>query len=351
MRCLLYRSVVVVATSVLMLAGLGCGQSQRTDSEPSVSPKPALIAWAVGDGGTLLATADGVTWSALQSSTKQDLNAASFVDSTYGWVVGSGGTILHTDDGGTNWTAQDSGTTDDLQSVKFADRMHGWAVGLRGTILATTDGGSSWVVQHSEARVDLFGVTFCDASHGWAVGAPATIIATADGGAHWRTQWENHGPAAFLFSVDSSDPSRAWAVGSFEKGAKLALAVTTADGGRSWVKRRCETDQMLRGLYVADETHGWAVGGATILATADGGVQWRVENWTGVAQPDSVDLKGVAFLDSQRGWAVGKAYSSSGGAVAVTLFTADGGAAWHLQHSIAGTGLNGVATARAGSGP
>ena len=145
-------------------------------------------AWAVGGGGTILATADGgKSWAAQTSGTRADLLSVQFQsDGQHGWAVGDHGTILATADGGKSWAAQTSGTRADLLSVQFQpDGQHGWAVGFYGTILATADGGKSWAAQTSGTRADLWSVQFQPdgrGQHGWAVGAGGTIMATADGG-------------------------------------------------------------------------------------------------------------------------------------------------------------------------
>src|SRR5215470_12244769 len=72
-------------------------------------------------------------------------------DSTRAWAVGAGGTILATTDGGKTWTPQTSGVAAALWSVHFhAEGQRGWAVGEGGTILATTDGGKTWTPQTSK---------------------------------------------------------------------------------------------------------------------------------------------------------------------------------------------------------
>ena len=89
----------------------------------------------------------GDDWSAQSSGTTSWLMAVSFVDASHGWAVGTGGTILATSDGGATWTAQRSGTSQALEGVAFVDASHGWAVGTGGTILATTNGGATWSAQ------------------------------------------------------------------------------------------------------------------------------------------------------------------------------------------------------------
>lgn len=125
----------------------------------------------------------------------QRLNAVEFVDDNRGWAVGGAGTIVATKDGGTSWAAQTSGTTYSLFDVTFVDADRGWAVGGAGTILSTTDGGVTWTAQSSGTSTTFQAVTFPDAMCGWAVGGLGVILATTDGGQSWKYQNIGPGPA------------------------------------------------------------------------------------------------------------------------------------------------------------
>ena len=78
-----------------------------------------------------------------------DLSGVAFSDANHGWAVGAGGTIIATTDGGATWNPQTSNVTADLSGVAFSDADHGWAVGAGGTIIATSDGGATWNPQTS----------------------------------------------------------------------------------------------------------------------------------------------------------------------------------------------------------
>src|SRR5665811_1658454 len=79
---------------------------------------------------------------------RDSLLAVSFTDASHGWAVGASGTILATTNGGSIWAAQTSGTTDALRAVTFTDAGHGWAVGDSGTILVASD-GRTWSARSS----------------------------------------------------------------------------------------------------------------------------------------------------------------------------------------------------------
>lgn len=80
------------------------------------------------------------------------LNGVDFSDSAHGWAVGEGGALLATADGGATWKAQNSGSGQWLTDVSFADSNFGWAVGDAGvgstSILATSNGGATWSKQY-----------------------------------------------------------------------------------------------------------------------------------------------------------------------------------------------------------
>ena len=78
------------------------------------------------------------------SGTTDDLYAVSFVDDSYGWAVGSGGTILATSNGGATWSRQISHTTYTLETVTATSLWDAWVGGDYGTVLATSSGGNVW---------------------------------------------------------------------------------------------------------------------------------------------------------------------------------------------------------------
>ena len=230
--------------------------------------------WAVGEGGTILATVDGgVTWAAQISGTTKGLRAVAFTDATHGWVVGYD-VILLTKDGGATWNTQrtwSGGNSEYFFGVSFADDTHGWAVGGGGHIFATTDGGVTWTPQDSGSSVHLSGVAFADATHGWAVGNDGTILVTKNGGALWSTQ--RSGPNTdYVNSVAFSDATHGWAVG-WDEDAGAGTILATTDGGATWRAQSSGVSTYLGAVAFGDSMHGCAVGnGGVILTTTTGGL-------------------------------------------------------------------------------
>ena len=101
--------------------------------------------WAVGDAGSVLATADGgLTWSGQSSGTPLALAKVRFVDARIGWVAGSYGEVLRTTDGGTTWQRSSFGRNDAVQDFGAADANAAWLTTFSNEGYVTHDGGVSW---------------------------------------------------------------------------------------------------------------------------------------------------------------------------------------------------------------
>ena len=156
----------------------------------------SVDAWAVGNGGTIVATTnDGATWAPQTSGVKSDLLSVVFISTSNGWAVGTGGVILHTTDGGTTWTPQKSNTKHTLEGIAFGDTTHGYAVGDDGVIVATSDGGTTWTKQVTHTTTDLDSVATTIYPSEWAttgdyhdaiaVGGNGIVLMTTDAGVTW----------------------------------------------------------------------------------------------------------------------------------------------------------------------
>ena len=138
-------------------------------------------ALAVGEGGTVLRSADGgVSWGAVTSGTRANLKCVAFgADRTTTLAVGDGGVVLRSEDRGKSWGAVTSGTQANLRGVAFgADGKTALAVDYGGAVERTRDGGVSWGAVTSGTQPSLRGV---------ALGADGkTALAVGEGGAVLR---------------------------------------------------------------------------------------------------------------------------------------------------------------------
>ena len=179
----------------------------------------------MGDGGTILTSPDGVTWTARTSGTTQILRGVVYGGSQF-VAVGYNGTILTSPDGVT-WTPQTSGTTNLLFGVGY-DGSQLVAVGDGGTILTSPD-GVTWTAQTSGTAYRLYRVGY-DGSQFVAVGYNGTILTSPDG-ATWTA--DTSGTTNLLNSI-AYDGSQFVAVGG------NGTILTSGGGGTIVIEK--ETD-------------------------------------------------------------------------------------------------------------
>jgi YVTN family beta-propeller protein len=288
-------------------------------------------AWAVGDNGTILATADGGGhWVPQVAGATGGLEAVWFSDPLHGWAGGTacggricGGAVLATTNGGVTWTSQTlPANVPSLVGIDFVDNLHGFAVsrfanspGISPSLIATVDGGVTWTVQAPPIEGHFQAVHFVNASRGWVVGQQGLTETTANGGSSWTVQ----GLASLLQRVSFTDNVNGWAVGT------QGTILRTANGGASWVVQTSNSGGQLAGVKFLDSLHGWAVGSGGVYATTDGGT-----TWTNPAVLD-LQLNGVSLVDATHGWAVG-----NGG----VIFMTSDGTTWTQENVPAAVGLD-----------
>lgn len=143
------------------LAALNDGKLVTADLDPlggrsvhAVKAGP-LQSWAVGDGGLVLTSSDGVKWGAVDLGLPPAVLAACdfrcvTAVGDHVWVAGRpGSVVLHSGDAGKTWDVQKTGLTAAVNAVCFLDDKTGWLAGEFGTVAGTTDGGKTWKVQRA----------------------------------------------------------------------------------------------------------------------------------------------------------------------------------------------------------
>ena len=286
--------------------------------------------WAVGDRGVIWATSDGGrNWQLQRSPTSCRLESVQFLDTLHGWAVGgfthpythhTSGVVVRTRDGGRTWQSIPDRTLPALKHVKFSDARHGWAAGDASPLYASgifksEDGGREWApvpkgTTHGWAAADFSGdksgaligrdgqacvttpahvraskmakldkrpirrLVLAGGGAGWLVGDGGQVLITRDGGNSWM-------PPPTLPPIGNQFDFAAIAV--FKEHCWIAgnpgtCVLHSADGGRTWETLFTQQRAPIRALCFLDENRGWAVGSlGTILATRDGGRNWRVQ--------------------------------------------------------------------------
>jgi len=264
--------------------------------------------WAVDFEGVIRATADGGrTWNVqYRSAPLNRIKDVQFLDSSYGWAWGTTDEILRTTNGGRRWERHTIRTASEINKVHFADSSRGWAVGWKGAILSTGDGGRTWWTATAGLRNEFTSMFFADASHGWVTGMGGTILATQNGGRTWEPQ--RSGESGNLHAVDFVDLNHGWAAG--EK------ILSTTDGGKTWSPQKSFGNEYISSLEFLDRDRGWAIGsvqvqregggtGTFVLATSDGGQQWRRSQLDAASSLEAVRFVGTTTT----GWAVGESFA------------------------------------------
>ena len=300
-----------------------------------------------------------------------ELASVFFANPDRGWAVGDRGVIWHTRDGGRNWRVQETPFTCRWEAVQFLDENTGYVVGAitqphthltRAVLLKTRNGGDTWTEIRTDTLPGLRGVKFFDAKAGWIWGDtsglyPTGVFRTNDGGQTWTPI--SKGNTTGWIAGDFRDPRSGAVAGQANElglvaGVEIRPSRTTDLGLR-----------YLRQMKLGAATDGWLIGdGGLVLSTNDSGFTWTApasalpsaaahfdfralatygshcwiagspgtyvfhspdngKTWQQQKTDQFAPLKSLAFLDENRGWAVG--------ALGTILHTRDGGKSWRPQ--------------------
>lgn len=139
-------------------------------------------------------------------------------------------------------------------------------------------------------------------------------------------EWQNPLPQGnFLRSMEAVDANHVW------YGTSAGIVLHSSDGGNTWELQQTPSTAFIKGIDFVDTQFGWAVGteeerdiNPVVLHTTDGGL-----TWTRQSLPEGynalLSLAAVQFLDRQRGWVVGD--------FGLAFYTEDSGTTWQ-KHQI-----------------
>lgn len=243
---------------------------------------------AVGErGAVLLSDDDGRHWRQAQTvPVSLLLTGVSFANERHGWAVGHGGSILATADAGETWVVQRLHLDEDrpLFAVHFLDARRGVAVGLWSLVLVTDDGGATWVerpmppsASGRKADLNLFDLFADGQGRLYATAERGQVLVSEDRGDSWS-------------ALDTGYKGSLWCGLALPGGVLLAggqrgTLLRSEDGGRHW--RTLETGGRSAITALAVGRDGIVAVGLDgfVARSADGGLSFRREQ-----RPDTAAL-------------------------------------------------------------
>ena len=269
---------------------------------------------AVGNDGAIQTSSNGLAWTTQTSGNTRNLSGVTYGNGLF-VVVGDFGTILTSPDG-VNWSGRNSGTGYDLHGVTYGSSTF-VAVGDNGTILTAPD-AATWTSASSGITTALNAVTYADSTF---VAVGANGILTSPDGAAWTTaaSYTNLsavaygngtfvviGPYSEIFtspdgvswnytaSLSGSLSSVAYGNGTFvavgtNSDDDETGAIWTSPDGNTWTARNT--------AITYDKLNAMAYGNGTFVTVGDGSILTSLDGVSYVARAteDNYNLNGIAF--------------------------------------------------------
>ena len=248
-------------------------QFQGEESLDAIEYEQGLYV-AVGENGYVLTKTNESTW--LRSTSFPDTTANLLdIDIRYPniWITGESAAIYYSGDAGQTWSTQTSPIDGILNSVSFLNDKVGWIVGDNGLLLSTTDAGITWGSGNSGVSVNLNDILIT-------VGVlTARMWIAADDGLVLASSGTNLGLE--FTELESSTTQDLY-------------DITSPIDGVAYIAGANQTVVGLRGPY-------------------EGEIQKL--NDTTFSQSSTSDFFGIAFVDADKGIAVGDLmyYTTTGG--------------------------------------
>lgn len=300
---------------VLVLSGTASAQFSVVEVPTSrslydVTYSDAVHAFAVGDSGTILYSADGGTsWEDQSLSTSTPFTEVSFFNATTGLILDGG--LLRTTDSGNSWqrVVLSWFPTEVFTDLFILDGQKAFLSGDGGTLMMSNDMGASWQTVLSDTlRRGPWLLHFLNKDLGYSIrgggGTLNQLFKTQDGGANWsiidfQSGGDQHTVLEDIHFVSES-------VG-FVGGWYNPILKKTTDGGLNWQNVYSEGlfgAPQLYGFHFISANNAYAFGWyGYIYKSINGG-----ENWYLATTNDTLgrSIRAMDFADSQRGVAVGE---------------------------------------------
>lgn len=279
----------------LLLAGrvaVGASSGDAIDRASVMvrSPDRAVMLGATPAGGRIIAVGergfialsddDGRSWVQAATPTSVTLTAVRFVDATHGWAVGHGGTVLASVDGGKSWRRQLDGRRI-AQIALDAARMSGDVSAVRDAERLVSDGPDK----------PLLDLLVIDQMRLLAVGAYGIAVGSEDGGRTW-TSWMARLPNPKGLHIYASQMRGSTLLLAGEQG----LVMQSEDAGHTF--RRIDTPysgSFFSAELPADQSIVLAGLRGTALRSTDGGT-----SWSSLSTPMPASIIGTALSADRR---------------------------------------------------
>lgn len=242
------------------------------------------LATIVGEGRVFRLKRSDSEWHALESIPQNDwpLNSISMLDGRKGFVIGNGGTMLRTADGGDSWTQVARFTDLNLTNLKFADSSIGYLTAELGVVgesdtmsyrlevFRTNDGGDTWksIYSHRDFDGPVFELAVESARSMFLMIAGRKLISTPDGG----NSWAEGVSSEFVADVAMMRGGLGWSVNN--RGDLLR----TTDYGRNWERVEVAGDLSeckWKAVDVSQDGTGIVISRDGCVAYARDGTNWR----------------------------------------------------------------------------
>lgn len=234
---------------------------------------------AIGAGGRMFSSTDGIAWTALSFVASGELNRIRYGIGIYA-ALGAGGLVMTSSDTAT-WTVQTTEATSDLHDLTTDGVGTYVAVGANGTIVVSS-GGGSWSRVSSGTGNNLYGVMYAGGRY-VAVGAGGIAVTSTDA-LNWTSVPSQS--TQDLRSVTYHDT-----LGRFVAVGAAGTVVTSGDG-LTWTGQAPLSAKDLNEVLVGGQLV--AVGADGVIFTSADGLSWQA-----ASSATSSTLNGLAYGNSR----------------------------------------------------
>ena len=242
-----------------------------------------------GRGDRLLRTDDGAASATAITASQEPLRAVAWADGNRAVAVGVRGVTVASGDGGRTFARAGDELAGRYLRVRATSSELAFAAGLKGAFARTSDGGRTWTAGAVSTSEDILDVSFASGATGYALDAAGTLLRTDNSGTSWR----------ILGTGDGGRPSEILAL----SGTTILLA-----GPRGMRRSANGGDSFDRSLTKVALSHvdraGSAVvayGRRTLYASTNGGRSWkamkRPSKRTAITAADFVSARVGYLLD------------------------------------------------------